>query len=135
MPVCMKNKLHVGMDANVRMTANLSEAVGTNVSGQGAPAARALILSALADSLGLRLANTWFSRDDQCENTHFPWNGGTASQIDFLLTPKNAEVQSLDVLEIPACTDHRAIIADIPVAPRPTCFPFFSQKLVSPGEA
>ena len=113
------NKLYVGMDANVQMIANLTPAVVANVSGQGAPAARALILSALADSLGLRLANTRFSRDDQCEHTHFAWNGGNASQIDLLLIAINVEVHSLDVLEIHACTDHRAIVADIPVAPKP----------------
>ena len=112
------NKLYVGMGANVQMTANMSTAVGTNVSGQGAPAARALLLSAFAESLGLRLANT-FSRDDRCDYTHFPWNGGSPGQIDYLLTPYNAEVHTLDVLEIPACTDHRAIVADIPVAPKP----------------
>ena len=112
------NKLYVGMDANVQMTANMSTAVGTNVSGQGAPAARALLLSAFAESLGLRLANT-FSRGDRCDYTHFPWNGGRPGQIDYLLTPCIAEVHTLDVLEISACTDHRAIVADIPVAPKP----------------
>ena len=112
------NKLYIGMDANVQMTENMSTAVGTNVSGRVAPAARALVLSALAESLGLRLANT-FSQDDRCEYTHFPWNGSSPSQIDYLLTPCKAEVHTLDVLEIPACTDHRAIVADIPVAPKP----------------
>ena len=83
------------MDANVQMTENMSTAVGTNVSGRGAPAARALILSALAESLGFRLANT-FSQDDRCDYTHFPWNGSSPSRIDYLLTPGKAGVHTLD---------------------------------------
>ena len=121
------NKLYVGMDANVQVTANMSTAVGTNVSGRGAPAARALIPSAFAGSLGLRLANT-VSQDDRCDYTHFPWNGSSKGQIDYLLTPCNAEVHTLDVLEIPACTDHRAIVADIPVAPKPVAIFRSSRK-------
>ena len=39
--------------------------------------------------------------------------------IMYLLTPCNAEVHTLVVLEIPACTDHRAVVADVPVAPKP----------------
>ena len=42
--------------------------------------------------------------------THFPWNGSSAGQIDFILIPESLSHEPCYAARLPVSTDHRAVL-------------------------
>ena len=70
---------------------------------------RALILHALAQALHLKFANTFSVCQDSGILAHFPWNGSSGGQIDFVLVPESLSHEPCYAAHLPVSTDCRAV--------------------------
>ena len=109
-PFSLNAKLFVGMDANVRFPASLSEAVGPHTMG-GSAGLREVCLTSMAESFSLRFCNTHHVCPNSSLHTHVPWNGSSHDQI----VPKDCPVGEAWTSPVPCATDHRAVAVIVPM--------------------